>query len=439
MTPTVTPITCPECKVLPTQHICGVCKTNYVCDLCSQRRGVAEGIFRCQECVPGVHDVVCDAIADNDDGSKGGIDEGEVFEAVQIGDISAISNTDETNREQDVVASTNPAPELDSEFDCRVLERPNRLNKKMGKNAIVSVKLKNILPINQIKERYPNDYKEKRCHFIVGDIKKMKVTHRNGDTVIIVLTLKFKSENDDPRTIVPSTEFHWHARYSNCRLERPGPPNQLFFSKNNKANTQIEPSTRNQSRIQPQRRRDDQDASLTDAEHSDPESDLENNDEERGIDPQATDRYFIEWQDNFMEHVTIDNRQLRGCSKAGPSLNGFLQTKYEFLSASSFFMVLCPTKYFEEHLIPATNKELSEMHEKDLTLGEFFVWLGVWFLISLNPGYSPKDFFSTKQRDMYWNPSFLGSAMSGKRFQRLGEAIRLNNDPPPHYKDRFFG
>ena len=52
MVDTTAPITCPECNVLPTQHICGSCKINYVCDICSLRRGVAEGIFRCHNCVP---------------------------------------------------------------------------------------------------------------------------------------------------------------------------------------------------------------------------------------------------------------------------------------------------------------------------------------------------------------------------------------------------
>jgi len=47
-----TPITCPECNILPTQHIWGSCSQNDVCDLCSQRRGVPEGIFRCKKCAP---------------------------------------------------------------------------------------------------------------------------------------------------------------------------------------------------------------------------------------------------------------------------------------------------------------------------------------------------------------------------------------------------
>ena len=58
--------------------------------------------------------------------------------------------------------------------------------------------------------------------------------------------------------------------------------------------------------------------------------------------------------------------------------------------------------------------------------------------MSLNPGYSPKDFFPTRERNIYWNPPFLGAVISGKRFSKIGEGIRLNNDVPPTYKDRFF-
>ena len=46
----LTPRTCPECNLMPTQHICGLYFVNYVCDICSQQHGVPEGIFRCNKC-----------------------------------------------------------------------------------------------------------------------------------------------------------------------------------------------------------------------------------------------------------------------------------------------------------------------------------------------------------------------------------------------------
>ena len=41
-------------------------------------------------------------------------------------------------------------------------------------------------------------------------------------------------------------------------------------------------------------------------------------------------------------------------------------------------------------------------------------------------------------RDIYWNPPFLVGIMSGKRFIKMGECIRLNHNDPPSYKVRFF-
>ena len=89
-----------------------------------------------------------------------------------------------------VETEDNPAIEEDvEELDFQVYEKPKRLNKKTGKNAVVSVYLKNIFPTNPIKERYPNTYRQERCHFIVGDIKKVKVACRKGKEILIVVTL----------------------------------------------------------------------------------------------------------------------------------------------------------------------------------------------------------------------------------------------------------
>ena len=132
---------------------------------------------------------------------------------------------------------------------------------------------------------------------------------------------------------------------------------------------------------------------------SDPESDIEQIENENSTqkDPNENDRYYVQWEQNFVDNLSIDNRKLRGCTESRATLNGILATKYHFLTASSLFYMLSPTEYFEEHIIPATSKELTRAHEKELTLGEFYCWLGVWFIISLNPGYIPRDFFHIKK------------------------------------------
>ena len=40
---------------------------------------------------------------------------------------------------------------------------------------------------------YPNNYRETRCKFIVGEIKNMRVKKRNEQKDIVVLTLRFKN------------------------------------------------------------------------------------------------------------------------------------------------------------------------------------------------------------------------------------------------------
>ena len=69
----------------------------------------------------------------------------------------------------------------------------------MGKNAFVSVLLKNIIPGNSIKEMYLNNCRETGCNFIVGEIKKTKLKKRNEDNIITVLSLRFNNLKEDPR------------------------------------------------------------------------------------------------------------------------------------------------------------------------------------------------------------------------------------------------
>ena len=103
----------------------------------------------------------------------------------------------------------------------------------MGKNVIVSIFFKNIIPLSNIEEMYPNDYREKRCKFNIGEVKKFEVKKRSDEEIITVLTLWFKNPKEDPRCGSSLEEtFYWNARYLDCHSEWYGPPtNQLFFPK----------------------------------------------------------------------------------------------------------------------------------------------------------------------------------------------------------------
>ena len=88
---------------------------------------------------------------------------------------------------------------------------PQRINKRLGKNAIVSTLLKNLTPIQPFREAHPNDYRIRRGTFIVQDL----ITRENGQRALVV---KHSDYPDSTFQILPG----------NTRLDRPGPPNQFF-------------------------------------------------------------------------------------------------------------------------------------------------------------------------------------------------------------------
>ena len=56
----------------------------------------------------------------------------------------------------------------------------------------------------------------------------------------------------------------------------------------------------------------------------------------------------------------------------------------------------------------------------------------------MHPRCHPRDFFSLKPRDKFWNPSHFGDAMSGKRFERINEYLKLDDEEEaPECRDRL--
>ena len=122
-------------------------------------------------------------------------------------------------------------------------------------------------------------------------------------------------------------------------MERAGPPNQLFFGAGQKRKTTDQTTDR---RIQPARCRNQQnDNPVPENNESDPESDVESI-QVPPTDPNESDRYYVAWDESFQEHITIDNRQLRGCNKHRASLSGVSTGSMEYMSAANLFMMLSP-------------------------------------------------------------------------------------------------
>lgn len=89
-------------------------------------------------------------------------------------------------------------------------------------------------------------------------------------------------------------------------------------------------------------------------------------------------------------------------------------------------------------MLPVTTKALWEGEYKGLEEGEFLAWLGMWFLIQVNPGYQMMDFFA-KREDSFLEPPYFGTYMLGKRFKQIEEHLKLRKaEESPAYQDKFF-
>ena len=88
---------------------------------------------------------------------------------------------------------------------------PQRINKRLGANAVISTLLKNISPSNSFREQFPNNYRIRRGTFVVQELK----TREDGKKVLVV---KHQDHGDTLFEVLPG----------NSRLDRAGPPNQYF-------------------------------------------------------------------------------------------------------------------------------------------------------------------------------------------------------------------
>ena len=187
---------CDECGFLRTKHKCVRCNKVNVCPECSDKRGYSDlSKITCAACGPGptstttreiaaapdeeenppppppdgnVVDAVATAVADDNDDEAG-----EVAEAVLMADTE-----EQINQEQP------ENPENSEQVEGRaVKEKPTRFNGKLGKNAEITAPLKSVLPLEPIKVKYPNTYKQKSAVSLCRMSKNFRlgrVTRPNG-------------------------------------------------------------------------------------------------------------------------------------------------------------------------------------------------------------------------------------------------------------------
>ena len=123
-----------------------------MCDICSQGCGETKGIFRCYNCYLGV------SFDDENSNSLGKfLDERKYYgeTTVLATPVDESNGSENIEEEQDIVVSEVVDTSNDSAtkevFDSGVLEQPKCLNKKMGKNVVVSVYLEKYSPNQSFK------------------------------------------------------------------------------------------------------------------------------------------------------------------------------------------------------------------------------------------------------------------------------------------------
>ena len=107
------------------------------------------------------------------------------------------------------------------------------------------------------------------------------------------------------------------------------------------------------------------------------------------------------------------------------------------MSEFAIFRLTFPEEYIRSVIIPATNIVLEG---EQLTLREFYVWLGCRFFIACHVGeYDTRAWWSKKPPSRWEGaPHRLNDIIERNRFEDITRSLRLTNIPPPTFLDGFY-
>lgn len=132
-----------------------------------------------------------------------------------------------------------------------------------------------------------------------------------------------------------------------------------------------------------------------------------------------------------------DQRKLFGAEDLPPKMNGLRGVALETITFTGMFLTFFPRIFLEHTIMKETNKKL----EKDLTFGEFLIFIGIWLVMSYSsPGnLDRREFWAkTKPSREGGAPFRLNDLMSGRRFEEICGALSYTSLDPPAFKDKFW-
>ena len=115
--------------------------------------------------------------------------------------------------------------------------------------------------------------------------------------------------------------------------------------------------------------------------------------------------------------------------------------KVDFINfATHILFQLCfPMEFLKEVVIPETSRKLESTKTQQLTMSEFFVFIGCIFFMACFEGVSDcRDWWSLLPVDSFKGAPFrLNEYMSLRRFEDIMQALCFTNLPHPPYTDRY--
>lgn len=245
-----------------------------------------------------------------------------------------------------------------------------RLHKHLGKNAAIAVKWSQVRPLDRVKEVHPNDYTTTRGEFTVVALEESSSFDGKQIPCLVITSSE-----------LPGVALRCKAGAGSLVCK--APPNQVFVRSTPDAGAQ-KPGAGAAGAGPP----NDPSAGENVDGEEDPES------EEPSV-PQPTEIGDVIWQ-QFKDDILIDKRSQAGCDRRRARLRGVGAEDMLYMSPFAMLRKMLPMHYISNHLIAGTNKELGKINAKLLKLTEFWLWLALHFVISMNPAYHRDVFFPGK-------------------------------------------
>jgi hypothetical protein len=107
----------------------------------------------------------------------------------------------------------------------------------------------------------------------------------------------------------------------------------------------------------------------------------------------------------------------------------------ENITILKMFLTFLPRLFLEEVVLKASNAAIVG---KAITVGEFYIFLGLWFYMATIKGFTKDQFWSARAPDMYDGaPVRFHGIMTRRRFDTILSSLRYTNEEKPTYKDKF--